>query len=520
MAILESLLLALDRKRPRPAPSNVPNLYLEGNFAPLGFESDSPDLTVTAGAIPATLRGTLYRMSPAPRFEPVNRDLYHWFDGDGMIDAFFLDGGRVSHKNRWVRTEKLRIEEQAGRALFGGLRDLATSTSLQGYLGLGFTPGELLLLMAKARLGLPPSQEQITRIVSAFDRSNTSIQLLAGHLLTLVEGCGAHEIDPKTLATLGRFDFGGVIDRAHGGMVAHPKVDAATGTVYTFGYWGNRGGLTYYVLDRNGKLVQKREFLTPYPAMMHDFSVTETRAIFYHLPAVLHMDDAKSGNPIRWEPSRGARIGVVDRDDPAAPLRFYAIPPCYIFHPLNAYDEGSELVLDVVKYARLPLFDPGGENPNPAASEYPPGQLTRLRLHLDTGQLRETVIDDATVEFPVCDPRYASRRHRHGWMAARLGTPSQTGVLNALGHVDFETGKVRYRQLGPSSYTSEALFVPRSADAPEGDGYLLANVFHASEGVSDLLILDALHIDAEPVAVVRSKQRIPYGFHGTWVPAS
>ena len=51
MAILESLLLALDRKRPRPAPSNVPNLYLEGNFAPLGFESDSPDLTVTAGAI-------------------------------------------------------------------------------------------------------------------------------------------------------------------------------------------------------------------------------------------------------------------------------------------------------------------------------------------------------------------------------------------------------------------------------------------------------------------------------------
>ncbi len=79
---------------------------------------------------------------------------------------------------------------------------------------------------------------------------------------------------------------------------------------------------------------------------------------------------------------------------------------------------------------------------------------------------------------------------------------------------------MRYRQLGPSSYTSEALFVPRSADAPEGDGYLLANVFHASEGVSDLLILDALHIDAEPVAVVRSKQRIPYGFHGTWVPAS
>ena len=132
MAILESLLVALDKRRPRSADAFRKNPYLEGNFAPVGYEADTPSLDVIAGAIPQTLRGTLYRMSPAPRFPPVHRGLYHWFDGDGMIDAFFIDGGRVHHKNRWVRTEKLQIEERAGRALFGGLRDLAELAEAEG----------------------------------------------------------------------------------------------------------------------------------------------------------------------------------------------------------------------------------------------------------------------------------------------------------------------------------------------------------------------------------------------------
>jgi len=63
------------------------------------------------------------------------------------------------------------------------------------------------------------------------------------------------------------------------------------------------------------------------------------------------------------------------------------------------------------------------------------------------------------------------------------------------------------------------LFVPRSDDAPEGDGYLMSSIYHADEGVSDLLILDAQQIEAEPVAVIRTRQRVPFGFHGTWVPS-
>lgn len=513
------LLLALDKRRTRAAQPALPNPYLEGNFAPVGHESDFAGLRPSQGRLPADFAGTLYRMSPAPRFEPLNRTWYHWFDGDGMIDAFTFAGGEVTHRNRWVRTEKLQLEEAAGQALFGGIRDFATSTLFAGLLAVGFSAREILSLPLRGALGLPPTDDQLQRILRAMNRSNTSIQFMAGRLLTLVEGSPAQEIDPATLSTRGLFDFGGSLLARNGGMVAHPKLDAATGTIYTFGYWPDRGGLTYYVFDRQGSMRLRRDVPTPYAAMMHDFSVTESRAIFYHLPAVLRMDDARNPNTIRWQPSRGARICVVPRDDASGRERWYEIPPCYIYHPLNAFDDGETVVMDVVRYPRLPLFDPGGENPNPPIAEYANGALTRLRLDLQTGALRTEVICETACEFPVVDPRYALRRHRHGYLAGRVGTTCGRGIFNAILHVDLHSGQVRRRVLGESSYTNEALFIPRRPDAEEGDGYLLTTVYHAESGVSDLLLLDAQHIEDAPVAVIPTRQRVPFGFHGTWVPA-
>ena len=122
------------------------------------------------------------------------------------------------------------------------------------------------------------------------------------------------------------------------------------------------------------------------PAMMHDFSVTG-RAIFYHLPAVLHMDDMKSSNTIRWQPSAGSRICVVPRDESAGRERWYEIPTCYIYHPLNAFDDGDAVVLDVVRYPRLPLFDPGRKS-QPADQRISIGTADADAPDLQTGALR------------------------------------------------------------------------------------------------------------------------------------
>jgi carotenoid cleavage dioxygenase len=516
MASLTELFGALGRPARRPARKALKNPYLEGNFAPVGRESAFEDLEVKRGRIPEGLRGTLYRMSPGPHYTPIDPMMYHWFDGDGVVDALRIDDGRVSHRNRWVRTEKFALEERAGRALFGGLRNLATGTPLDGWLALGFKPLELLELRAKAMLGLPPRKDQMLRVLRAVDTSNTAIVHMAGRLLSLVESSAAHELDPDTLETRGRFTFGGVVEGMRS-MVAHPKIEPGTGTIYTFGYGFGVPQIMYYVFGADGSSRVVREIDVPFPAMMHDFSVTESRAVFYHLPATALRENLESGNPVRWEPSRGARIGVTLRDDPAAPVQWFDIPACYVFHPMNAFDDGGAVVLDVCRYARIPLFDPGGENPNAPFYEYSPAWLCRWRLDLATGKLSETILDDAPAEFPVVDPRYATRRYRHGWVAAQQGPSSARGYFNSIGYADLEAGTVRYRVLGPASYTSEPIFVPRSKDAPEGDGWLLAVVYHADEDASELWILDATDIDAEPVAVVRCRQRVPYGFHGTWV---
>ncbi len=80
-----------------------------------------------------------------------------------------------------------------------------------------------------------------------------------------------------------------------------------------------------------------------------------------------------------------------------------------------------------------------------------------------------------------------------------------------------KSNKKKVHHFGESSFPLEPIFVPRSADAPEGDGFLLSYVYREKINRSDLVILDAQHIDAEPLAIIQLPHRVPFGFHGCWV---
>ena len=67
---------------------------------------------------------------------------------------------------------------------------------------------------------------------------------------------------------------------------------------------------------------------------------------------------------------------------------------------------------------------------------------------------------------------------------------------------------------------SEPVFVERSKDAVEGDGWLLAVVYRARENRSDLAVFNATDVAAGPVALVLLGHRVPDGFHGNWVAAA
>ncbi|CAN5720612.1 hypothetical protein BH10PSE5_BH10PSE5_05620 [soil metagenome] len=105
------------------------NPYLSGNFAPVRSEDDF-DLPVT-GEIPSGLRGTLYRTGPNPQFQPIDPN-YHWFTGDGMLHGFRVADGKVSYRNRYVRTPKWELEHEHGRSLFAGFNPMLSDPLAAG----------------------------------------------------------------------------------------------------------------------------------------------------------------------------------------------------------------------------------------------------------------------------------------------------------------------------------------------------------------------------------------------------
>ncbi len=93
-------------------------------------------------------------------------------------------------------------------------------------------------------------------------------------------------------------------------------------------------------------------------------------------------------------------------------------------------------------------------------------------------------------------------------------------MFNSVAHVDNTTGRRRHYELPGGDATSEPVFVPRSVDAAEGDGWLLATVWRAAENRSDLVMLDATEVERGPIATVRLATHVPFGLHGNWVSAT
>ena len=458
------------------------NPFLQGNFAPWRLEGTANDLEVI-GEIPRDLNGTFYRNGPNAAFEPVGK--YHWFDGDGMVHAITLHDGRASYRNRWVLSDGLKEERAAGRALYPGI------------LGQSFGEGPRFKITG-----------------------NTNIVFHAGKLLALVEAALPTQMAPCTLETLGLYDFGG---KLYGAMTAHPKIDPQTGEMLFFGYAPFPPYLQYHVADRSGALVRSEVIDVAWPSMMHDFAITERHVVFLLCPVVFSFEDtAKRGSIFSWQPERGTRIGVMPRDGGNEDVRWFETDPCYVFHPMNAYDEGDALVLDVARYEQLLFMDPKAAR-DPGWRDKNVARLHRWRLDLGPrGGLTSTPLDDRDGEFPRVPDHLVGRQHRFGYMAATGPEGNETAqpVWTAIRKYDLARGGIEMRSLGQGNGTGEPLFVPRAGAREEDDGYVLVLVYEQARNASAFFILDARDIAGEPLACVRLPHRIPYGFHGNWVAAS
>ena len=255
-----------------------------GLNTPIGEEYEIGSLAVE-GRIPPDVEGVFFRAVPDPAFPPFVEDGGAVLSADGMVSAVRFAGGKVGFSIRYVQTERHRAEVAAGRALFGKYRNLYTDK---------------------------PEARGLDRTVA-----NTTPVWHAGRLLMTKEDGRPYRVDPRSLETLGRHDFGGRLKSET--VTAHVRIDPETGEMFFFGYEADGLASTkvaYCIADKQGNLIREQWFDAPYCALMHDFVVTERHALFPDL-----------SDHLRCRPREGGRRPLGARDGPRelgrrdAPLR-------------------------------------------------------------------------------------------------------------------------------------------------------------------------------------------------------
>jgi carotenoid cleavage dioxygenase len=281
---------------------------------------------------------------------------------------------------------------------------------------------------------------------------------------------------------------------------------------YFFG-WGNR--VQYSVLGTDARARRIADIECAGSPAMHSFSLTENHVIVYDLPVTLDLtansadrDPAPpSGFPYRWDADYQARVGVLSRNRDADDPRWFEIKPCYLFHTMNAYDDKGRIVVDVVRHPRM--FASGVPGPNEDAPT-----LDRWTIDVNAGTVFEERLDDRAQEFPRIDERLTGRRHRYGYS---VGGTLQLGS-NTLYKYDFHARRQASRSFGLRRGVGEFVFVPSGPDAAEDHGVLIGYIYDADREASDLVLVDAATL--ETLASVHLPVRVPYGFHGNWIPTT
>ncbi len=466
------------------------NPLLEGGYAPIEDEL-TQKVSVIEGEIPTNLSGGYVRNGPNPRYQPRGR--YHMFDGDGMLHSATFEAGEVTYRNRWIRTRGFELEGEVGNAIWPGLLEMPDRSLPEGW----------------------GSHHWLK------DASNTDVVPFNGKLLTTFYQCGVpYIVDALTLETVGPMDVEGLKMRQ---VSAHSRTDLDTGEFMFFDYDVTPPYMTYGVLNADGTLRHFTEIDLPGPRLPHDMAITPNYSVLMDLslfwnPELLKHDVHKV--EMHWDlPSRFA---VLPRYAEGSQAKWFEVDPCYIYHVVNCWEEGDEVVLDVCRM----------RTPEPAAdarvgnSKYASllawasmdAQLYRYRMNMKTGDVKEGPLDDQFIEFPTINQHRQGKPNRQAF-AAYIPQGEALRMGGLVGY-DMQTQKRSEYVYGAGVYASEPVFAPFDDSDDETSGVVMTFVEDMNaEGASELHLFQPDDIASGPIARLAMPQRMPMGFHACWSPA-
>jgi carotenoid cleavage dioxygenase len=329
--------------------------------------------------------------------------------------------------------------------------------------------------------------------------------------LALEEAHLPWEVD-ENLETKGVYDFSGKLE---GAMTAHPRICPKTGELLFFSYsMMSESYLTYYRANPEGKLVQIEPIELPRAVMMHDWNITENHVVFMDLPIISDMNLAvETGSPFGFKPEFGARLGVMPREGSNSDVKWFDIDPCYVFHPLNSYEEGNKIILYVCRQEEAMV----GGFQDIYGGDTTVARLWKWTIDLELGVVKEEQIDDAPCDFPRIDDRRIGFKNDYGYCTTLDTEADSLTIGRHLLKYDLTKNERLTHDLGKNVTGGEALFVPRSSDSTEDDGWVISLAYEAETDRSKLLVINSQDFESDPVAEIYAPQRVPNGAHGSWI---
>ncbi len=443
----------------------------------------TPEVKLISGKIPTGLTGTFYRNGPA-LFERDGLRLGHWFDGDGMVHAYNIKGGKVSHTGRMVRTEKYLREQKAGRFLVSGLgTKIENPVAITG-------PDDV-------------------------NAANTSVLPIGGELLALWEGGSAYRLDDSSLETIGAKTWAPELK----GMPfsAHPKIEN-DGTVWNFGqdFFNNR--MIIYKISPKGKLAGMHLLKDVPGGMIHDFCMTEKHLIFVAPSFRVSQKADTILGMFKWLPNQNQRVIVVEKDN-LDNRREFDLPPGFQFHYGNAWEDKSGDIRFSVCVGDSGFIEKGARALMRGETfDVNPARLAHVVLRKNGSAKIESILSErATHEFPQFNGRFSGQNARYLYT---VGDQDKSGVgqVSILKH-DLKTGEISAHNYGAQSIVEEHLFIPRPGGIAEDDGWLIGTSLNLTTKATRLNILNAARLEDGPLAVLELPYALPLGFHGAWKAA-
>lgn len=445
----------------------------------LSTETATP---VLEGALPAWLEGRLVRTAPAVFTQP-GWSASHWFDGLGMLYAFELGGGKVAFRQRQLQSAMAQRAAQGRHDITG-----FGSKNQRGFW---------------KRLVQP--------VPEAGDNTNVNVLQLGDELVALTETAVQWVIDPATLASVRHVQWTDSLGAIN--LLAHPQLDVEKNEVVNVSpTFGAKPGLSVIAHAPGGRerrvvgLWQTKRI--PYA---HSFGLTPSSVVLIGHPfdvnplSLLWSNDGFIEH-FKWRPEAGTTLAVMDRATGAT--RTFQAPACFVFHVINAFDRGDDVVLDALAYDDVGIIE--RLRPGALSEGLPDLRPKPVRWVLSKGATTAKVepLGDQGFEFPQIAYRQVNGRPYTNAWGTEVSAQGSTVLRVEVG------SKVAARFSRPGVVFGEPIFVAAPGATDETDGVLLVVGTHQS-GASQLAVLDAKSL--EPRATATVDLPIPLGFHGSFV---